>query len=511
MIILFRNIRLFSILFLFIPMLLGAQVKEIGTPFIKNYPRKITQAGQQNWMIDQDSSGIMYFANNEGLLEFNGFDWSIKPLPNNSIIRSLKVFQEKIFVGGFNELGYFKRENTGVLHYSSLLSLLPENYRDFGDIWKIHQIGNTIVFQSFKYILYYSGTDFYRIIPAPVLFHFSYSLAGELYVNDIENGLYRVAPERLVLMPGLEALKGKEIWGMETLNDGILIATADDGLFFYDYFSLKPWQNAASDYLKKNQIYSMLRLSDDKLAIGTIQNGLLICTNKGKVIKTLNRENGIQNNTILSLKLDAISNLWLGLDNGIDYLQINSPFSYFSHSDGLSAGYASASINGKLYLGTNQGVFVKSWNSLKGDIEQSDFSIIEETRGQVWSLNIIDGQLYCGHNKGFLKIEDKNAAVICDNPGGWMLSKVPLSKNLMIGGTYNGFVLFKKTDNQWKYAQEIAGFKESARVFIWENENVLWMSHGLKGIYRLQFSLNYDSVLRSELFGKDDASRPHLL
>ena len=71
----FLKFYVLNILFFFLPILLFGQIKEIGTPSIKNYPRKITLAGQQNWMIDQDSSGIMYFANNEGLLEFNGFNW----------------------------------------------------------------------------------------------------------------------------------------------------------------------------------------------------------------------------------------------------------------------------------------------------------------------------------------------------------------------------------------------------------------------------------------------------
>lgn len=503
MIILFRNIRLLTALFLFSPMFLIAQVKDIGTPFIKNYPRKVTQAGQQNWMIDQDSSGVMYFANNEGLLDFNGFDWSTNPLPNHSIIRSLKVIKDKVYVGGFNELGYFERGLSGSLNYHSLIELLPDNHRDFSDVWKIHSIGKDIVFQSFKYLLFFNGTEFYRIIPAPVLFHFSFSLGGELYINDIENGMYRVAPERLVLMPGLEVLKGKEIWGMETHNDGILFATANDGLFLYRNFKVQEWKVEATNFLKKNQIYSMLRLFDQKLAFGTIQKGLLICDNSGRIVKMLNRENGIQNNTILSLKQDAYANLWLGLDNGIDYLQINSPFSYFSHSDGLSAGYASASYNDKLYLGTNQGVFVESWSALKGEEEQSEFAIIEETRGQVWSLNLIDDKLFCGHNKGFLQIEDDEAKVICEKPGGWMLSQTPSNKKLMIGGNYTGFVLFEKLNEEWKYVREIQGFAESARVFEWENDNTLWMSHGFKGIYRLEFSPAYDSVLRFELFGEN--------
>lgn len=146
--ILFRNIKLFAYLLLFLPILMFGQVKEIGTPFIKNYLRKITQAGQQNWMIDQDSSGIMYFANNEGLLEFNGSDWSIHPLPNQSNVRSLKVLNCKIYVGGFNEFGFFKRNKSGCLCYTSLLNQLPENIREFGDIWKIHFIEQELVFQS---------------------------------------------------------------------------------------------------------------------------------------------------------------------------------------------------------------------------------------------------------------------------------------------------------------------------------------------------------------------------
>jgi len=485
-------------------LLLNAQVKEIGTPFIKNYPRKITKAGQQNWMIDQDSIGIMYFANNEGLLEFNGFDWSVQSLPNHSNVRSLKVIKDRVFVGGFNELGYFKRDLTGSMRYYSLLALLPEEQRDFGDIWKIYSIGEDIIFQSYEYIIFFNGKEFDRIIPAPSLFHFSYAVAGELYVNDLEMGMYRVAPERLDLMPGLEPLKGKEIWGMITHKEGILIATADDGLFYYKDYKLEEWKTEASDYLKKNQVFTVLRLSSGNLAFGTIQQGLLICDNTGKIIKKFNLDNGLQNNTVLSLKQDHFSNLWLGLDNGVDYMQINSPLSYFGQADGLSAGYTSANYKDKLYLGTNQGVFFKSWDALRGQEDKSAFSIIESTRGQVWSLTIIDGKLFCGHNKGFYLIENNKAKNICDRPGGWMLTQVPDNRNLMIGGTYTGFVLFEKIGNEWHYKKGIAGFDESARVFEWENKNTMWMSHGLKGIYRIQFSPKYDSIVDYRLFGEKD-------
>ncbi|RLD35974.1 MAG: hypothetical protein DRI74_09900 [Bacteroidetes bacterium] len=498
--ILFRNTRAILALFLFIPLFLIGQVKEIGTPFIKNFPRKVTQAGQQNWMIDQDSSGIMYFANNGGLLEFNGVYWSLKPLPNQSAVRSLKVVNDRIYVGGYNEFGFFKRDKSGCLCYTSLTSQFPENQKEVGDVWRIHSINQNVIFQSYNFIIYFEGQKLSRVIPAPKSFHFSYALDGELYINDIENGMYRVAPEKLELMPGLEVLRGKEIWGMESFNNGILFATADDGLFQYENFILKKWDVSVSDYLKKNQVYSMLKLSDGTMAFGTIQNGLVICDTQGKIIKILNRRNGIQNNTILSLKQDLFSNLWLGLDNGIDYLHINSPFSYFGHSDGLSAGYTTASFDGKLYLGTNQGVFVKSWTSISEEKEQSEFSLIEETRGQVWSLNVIDNKLFCGHNKGFFQIEKDRATIICNKPGGWLLSQTPSNKDIMIGGSYLGFRLFEKSDGQWRYTKDVTGFAESARVFEWENDSVLWMSHGINGIYRLKFNAAYDSIINFELY-----------
>ena len=41
----------------------------IGIPNIINYSKQDYHAGSQNWDIKQDSNGVTYFANNEGLLK----------------------------------------------------------------------------------------------------------------------------------------------------------------------------------------------------------------------------------------------------------------------------------------------------------------------------------------------------------------------------------------------------------------------------------------------------------
>src|SRR5665647_623515 len=44
-----------------------AEIKKIGTPYIRNFLKREYKAGTQNWNIVQDKRGFIYTANNEGL------------------------------------------------------------------------------------------------------------------------------------------------------------------------------------------------------------------------------------------------------------------------------------------------------------------------------------------------------------------------------------------------------------------------------------------------------------
>ena len=61
--------------FIFISLLSNGfpQVKNIGTPFIRNYDRIEYKAGLQTWMISDAPNGLMYFANNDGVIELLAF------------------------------------------------------------------------------------------------------------------------------------------------------------------------------------------------------------------------------------------------------------------------------------------------------------------------------------------------------------------------------------------------------------------------------------------------------
>jgi hypothetical protein len=98
----------------------------IGLPDIINFSKQVFKAGAQNRQIRQDKRGVMYFANNEGVLSFDGINWKVYPLPNKSIVRSIEFGPDnKLYAGGQDEFGYFSPNKNGRLEFHSLKHLLP--------------------------------------------------------------------------------------------------------------------------------------------------------------------------------------------------------------------------------------------------------------------------------------------------------------------------------------------------------------------------------------------------
>ena len=111
-----------------------SQIKSIGVPFIRNYPKREYKAGTQNWGIAQDQKGFMYFANNEGLLVFDGVAWQLYKMPNSSLTRSVYVSESGgIFIGAYNEFGKMEYGINGKLEFKSLKNCIPADNQNFDE------------------------------------------------------------------------------------------------------------------------------------------------------------------------------------------------------------------------------------------------------------------------------------------------------------------------------------------------------------------------------------------
>ena len=489
----FRRFNMLLIILLLSSMSLFGQSNSIGLPEINNYKRTDYKGGTQNWDIDQDKDGNLYFANNSGLFQFDGNSWTKYSLPNQSVIRTVEIHRSgKIFVGGYNEFGYFKSDARGKLVYFSLskfLNIRNDNTENTIDIiWKIHVDKEEVIFQSFGSIFILKNNTI-KTIKAPTRFHFSFQVSNKIYLQDISAGLMEYRAGKIFPILNSSILNSTQVWGMFQLpKNKILIATLDKGLYVYENGTITSWDSEANNFMIKNSCLGGVLMKNKQIVLNSVRNGVIICDTSGKIIQYFNLKKGLQNNTVLSSFIDRNDNLWLGLDIGITFINENSPFSYFGLNDDISTVYASVIYKGNLYVATNQGVFYHSWNNR---YKEDPFKLVEGTTGQASNIQVIDGQLICSHNRGALVLEGGKTIKTLDNVGYWVFKKIPNQPKFMIGSNYFGFSLFEKGTNGWQFVNQIEGFYKSVGDFEIE-EKTIWVKKD-NLIFNIALSTGYKS------------------
>lgn len=483
-----------SIIFtiLMLPAVITGQVKTVGTPNIHNYSRSAYQAGTQNWGIAQDKNGFMYFANNDGVLKFDGTQWELIRVSNSSPVRSVYIDEENnMYIGLFNDFGLLKTNASGNYYYSSLRDLLPPGVKDFDDIWRIFGKDGKLFFQTFEFLFIYENGQIQTIKPQK-RFHFSFLVNGELLIHEPGVGIFIWKNGKMEEVPWSEKLRDQDISVIiENTGSKLLIGTSN-GLYSFSQGILKPWDTQVNKMIEKNKLFCAVKTTGNHLAFGTVLDGVFISDQSGNLIQHISRKQGLQNNTVLSAFSDKNQNLWLGLDNGIDFIETNSPISFITDVEGLGTGYSSILFEGMLYLGTNQGLFVKPFGKVPDYSEP--FVLVNNMAGQVWSLEVFNGQLICGHNLGAFRIKGKESFPLYTGEGLWKCIPLLDYPDLLLGGCYTGLVLFKKGNQGWEFYREIDGYNESSRFLDQASDRSVWVSHGAKGIFRIILGENPETV-----------------
>ena len=484
------NTYKFSILFLINICCLNVVFGQEIPPIIK-YSPTVYDAGNQNWMISQDKkTHFVYFANNEGLLEFNGATWTLNPSPNETIIRSVNAIGNRIYSGCYMEFGFWSRNAFGKLNYNSLSKRIRNQILDDEQFWNILNIDQWIIFQSLNrlYIYDYKTSKIAIIQPKNRIIK-SFKANNSIYFQVANEGLFEIENGKSKLVSDNEILKKDKIVALFANENGLVIQTQLAGFFTYYNNEFKKNNLFSDTELNQNSVYSSCLLHDGKLAIGTISNGIYIISKFGKIEYNIAQSQGLSNNTALSLYEDDDKNLWIGLDNGINCINLQTPVKSFSDETGiLGTVYTSILFKEKLYVGTNQGLFCKDFNSA------NKFKFVAGTKGQVWTLFANDDNLFCGHDSGTFLISNETAKNIFAQSGTWQFQKTK-NENLLLQGNYYGISVLEKVNNQWVFRNKFTGFDYSSRYFELNNPNEIYVSHEYKGIFKLKIDNDYRQAI----------------
>src|SRR5690606_33976076 len=322
--------RLLSLLLCFVPVvILGQQL----LPPIQNYRLLEYKGASKNWDVSVNGKGELFVANNKGLLHFNGEQWTLNKLPNNTIIRSVASIGDRIYTGSYEEFGYWTKNDIGGLAYTSLTHLIRDHTFTSEEFWEIMPIGDQkVLFRSFSAIYTFDGHSIHVLDPPFVVSDFL-EYEGRLIVASTSQGLFEIREGDMVALPDQEQLLDKSISDMMVYKGQLMVGTKLNGCYLYDDNGLRPWTAEINEELKQHQLNKMLVLGRDQIGFGTIKNGMYLYDGFTRTHQILNRESGLQNNTVLSQLLYR-DQLWLGLDNGIARVKLNNPISYYTDHTG---------------------------------------------------------------------------------------------------------------------------------------------------------------------------------
>lgn len=484
-------------LFLLVNYIAFAQGTIPFVPPVHSYSQKEYSAGTQNWQISQDAYGVIYIANNQGLLSFDGNLWELHYLPEKKIARSVFIDANRIYVGSFEEFGYFERNEYNKLIYKSLKSKIPNYNFQNDEVWQIFKHKGKIYFQTFASFFTFDGNSVKATNPVPAPFGM-YAIGNSLYMQGIESDFYLINDQNnLVSLIKREKINNDHIVNVFSHKENLILVTIRNGLFLYN-----PKNNQVSalktdfdENFNKIFLNRALKTSDNTLILGSLNEGVFaINLDNGQKIWHIDKSNGLKNNTVLGLYEDNEHNLWVALDNGISYIHRQSKLLHFKLQSDIELVEDMEFFKKKLYLASNKGVYI---------FENENITKIPNLNEQVWYVKKFDNQLFIGHNKGTSLITNDKLQFI-DNMGvGGMDIKKGIihGQEVLIGSSYTFLSVYKKDAlGQWYPSHVIDNFSDLIKRIEIDYAGNIWADHAHKGVYRIELQHDLKTIKSKKLY-----------
>lgn len=419
-----------------------AQTFRGGLPFFTNYHPSDYKGYSQNWSITSNSKGVLFFANGDGIMIYNGRSWS-KILLNNNATPTCFMHDDNdvIWVGAQSELGCLLPDYINGYRYVSLTSLINNANREFGFIVAIHKTEDGIYFKAGAYIFRLVKKQIFTIPVDRGSFMFEFN--KKLFLYEPEKGFSTVSGNKLLRVIG-ETPPPMIIRRMiPQSNHSAIFVDRNNGLQYAEFdfsnqyavgISVQKKFAAIDNFLIKNEASDAIRLANGNYAFATVRNGTIVTDSNFQVLYHLSREAGVMNETHNFLYEDAQYNLWMALDHGICKVNSQSPLTCFNDYQGVKGSVLDITrFAGKIFVATWQGVFFESSHP---ELEDGNiFKTVKQIKSQTWDLETawIGGRhvLFAATSDGIFAI-DSTGNGISLHEGNYNYVKVDPKNNLRV-------------------------------------------------------------------------------
>ena len=478
-------------------------------PLIINYSPSEYGALTQNWGITEDKDGRIYFANNNGVLIYDGFKWKLIGLPNFKSARSISVDNNgSVLVGSRGEFGFIKIGKDNKISYKSLSKNLP-NYKSNAAIYETHVLDeNLIFFRSYEKLFL---VEKQKVSVLENSFkdrvERSFFTNQKLFVFIKNTGLYKFNKNNkkfdLVKESKFFDTKSKTVNGFHIIDDKKIYITRRSGIYISNNNELKKidYKNKT---INETTIYRSYQLKNSNIALATY-DGIFILNKYLEIIDHFNSDKGMRSNNVRSIFEDSSGNLWAGLDDGIAKILIKSQFRFYPKLYTKTGGtvYDLNLFNNNVFISSATGLRKLSTNNVNLNAEFISVAN-EDIKSQTWAIEPINNSLVIGHLGGLGKIDENESysQIVSKKTTGtiYSLKKSEFLKNKFFIGSRKGLFIF---DNSFEEFQKVENIKSSIwRIIELPTRKEVWVFNEGEGIFRVKFDENEKIFVKK--FSSDD-------
>ncbi|NUN09589.1 MAG: response regulator [Ignavibacteriaceae bacterium] len=458
-----------------------ADERDIGELNVTNYPQREYKAHNQNWDIVAGADGLLYIGNSAGLLEYDGIRWNLIPI-KNMVVRSLTTDDNgTIYVGSYNDFGCIKINKRGQKEYFSLLENSSLAVKTIGNVWNVcFNLGRVFFITSSAVYIYEPATGNnakeIKLIKAPFRIDASEKIRNEIIVYSRGNGLYRFDGSKFIFIEGSDYFGDMRMFHFFpdiTSDRGIYFATVSDGLIVYDGQSFGRFRTEADGFIKKSLLYKGCRqLSDGILALGTQTGGMVMLDKSGKILRTIDTRNGLNDDGVLCM-YEYRNRVWIGLENGIASFYYPSPVKTISKISGLKGSVNDLYFrNGHIYAGSTTGL-------LSGNINSGNktkiFDHIDNSVYEVWSFAEFGDKLLAGTTLGLYEIAGDNLVLIYKGGPVYLLLRSTVHRDVVYQGSETGLLKTTRLNGGWKTERILPDLKPKIVGMAETNEEEIFL------------------------------------
>jgi len=346
---------------LFFGLIASAQSNNVK---IRQYAKADFNADTQFWAACEDTNGVVFFGNNDGVVIFDGEHWQKIALPNNSSVRSLaRGTNGTIYAGGYNEAGSVQKDRNGNYYYTSMINDLRLEGRNIENIWDIQAYRDKLLMRAYNEIIVTSGKTATHI-PASASFTYSALVGNDYLVQEAGHGILKLDSAGRELLPVFTPLQYNSE-DVAALLPGDLPGTVAmvtvQGSVYHGTIATGTLQRVANvfDGAPRDQASGAIQDGRGNLYIATLSSKIIMVTHGGTVLQNPAMFRTLQESPIHGLYRANDNNIWVLQNNGLAYIDFKSPYTSLF---GKASVYDALVHNGMLYLATTQGVYYAPFN-----------------------------------------------------------------------------------------------------------------------------------------------------